>query len=222
MPPETQLAEDFGVSRPTLREALRVLEAQGLLGTQRGSRSGIRAKAPTTAALAVGAGVVLEYRGATVADVFEAQEIIEPACAGRLASGATPVVLGQLWDALTHEEAASESEASESEAAESRESDEPDLHELLVDLSGNETVRVMQAVARPILRATRWSCLSRERTTELQRNRWRGAHRTLVEYINAHDVDAAEAAWRAHLAEMNSVFVSGPSTVLDLLDPPIV
>jgi DNA-binding FadR family transcriptional regulator len=223
LPPETQLAEDFGVSRPTLREALRVLEAQGLLGTQRGSRSGIRAKAPTTAALAVAAGVVLEYRGATVADVFEAQEIIEPACAGRLASGATPVVLGQLWDAVRRDDGAPESDQSDQpdESDESDESDEPDLHELIVELSGNETVRVMQAVVRPILRATRWSCLSRERTTDLQRDRWRDAHRTLVEYINAHDVGAAEALWRAHLAEMNSIFVSGPSTVLDLLDPPI-
>lgn len=201
--PETQLAEEFGVSRPTLREALRVLESQGLLGTQRGSRTGIRAKAPATAALAVAAGVVLEYRGATVGDVFEAQEIVEPACAGRLASGATPVALGRLWEAAGDE------------------SDERDLHDLIIELAGNETIRVMHAAVRPILTATRWSCLRREGTTDAQRERWRTAHRTLVEFINAHDAAAAESAWRAHLAEMNSVFVPGPSTVLDLLDPPV-
>jgi DNA-binding FadR family transcriptional regulator len=208
LPPESQLAEDFGVSRPTLREALRVLESQGLVGTQQGSRSGIRAKAPTTGAIAVAAGVVLEYRGATVADVFEAQEFIEPACAGRLAGVATPADLGLLWATLDREETGDEP-------------DEPDLHQLVVELAGNETIRVMQAIVRPILDATRWTCLARRDITEQQRSRWHAAHRELVTYINAHDADAAEAVWRAHLAQVNSVFVAGPNTVLDLLDPPI-
>src|ERR1700712_2146403 len=63
LPPENQLAERFGVSRPTLREALRILETQGLLLTQQGSRFGIRVQAPRTDAIAVTAGMVLEYHG---------------------------------------------------------------------------------------------------------------------------------------------------------------
>jgi DNA-binding FadR family transcriptional regulator len=209
LPPENQLAEDFGVSRPTLREALRVLESQGLLETQQGSRTGIRVKAPSTAALAVAAGVVLEYRGATVNDVFEAQAIIEPACAGRLASVATPEDLGVLWDLVERE-------------AKGVLSDGLDLHQLVIELAGNETIRVMQAVVRPILQATRWTCLDREGVTRQQRSRWRAVHRDLVEYINAHDEGGAEALWRTHLAQVNSIFVAGPNTVLDLLDPPVI
>lgn len=207
LPPENRLAENFGVSRPTLREALRVLESQGLLVTQQGSRSGIRVQTPRTDALAVTAGMVLEYRGATIADVFEAQEIIEPACAGRLASVATPKDLQLLWAAIAAE--------SDGTAA------PPDLHRLVVDLAGNETIAVMVALVRPILDATGWSCLARKAATAQQRGRWLAAHRAVVEFINSHDSDSAENAWRNHLAEVNSVFVAGPHTVLDILDPPL-
>ncbi len=56
-------------------------------------------------------------------------------------------------------------------------------------------------------------------TTPQQRSRWLAAHRNVVGDINAHDADAAEMTWRDHLAEVNSVFVAGPHTVLDILDP---
>lgn len=46
LPPESQLMEQYGVSRPTLREALRLLEAQQLLFVKRGSRGGGVVRAP--------------------------------------------------------------------------------------------------------------------------------------------------------------------------------
>src|SRR3546814_16660333 len=46
LPPEGQLLEQFGVSRPTLREAIRILEAERLITVTRGSRSGARVSAP--------------------------------------------------------------------------------------------------------------------------------------------------------------------------------
>ena len=42
LPPETQLMEHFGVSRPTLREAFRILEAETLISVRRGSRGGAK------------------------------------------------------------------------------------------------------------------------------------------------------------------------------------
>lgn len=47
LPPETELMSQFGISRPTLREALRILEAEGLVAIRRGARGGARVQAPS-------------------------------------------------------------------------------------------------------------------------------------------------------------------------------
>ena len=46
LPPESQLMEDFSISRPTLREAFRILEAEQLISVVRGSRTGARVHLP--------------------------------------------------------------------------------------------------------------------------------------------------------------------------------
>lgn len=48
LPPETTLMEEFGVSRPTLREAYRLLEAESLIQLKRGARGGASYPSPTS------------------------------------------------------------------------------------------------------------------------------------------------------------------------------
>ena len=62
--------EHFSVSRPTLREAVRVLEAERLVEVRRGSRSGARICVPGPEVVARPASLLLELAGATVADVY--------------------------------------------------------------------------------------------------------------------------------------------------------
>src|SRR5947208_1536000 len=85
LPPETNLMEQFGVSRPTLREAFRVLESEALITVRRGSRGGARIEVPTGDVAARHAGLLLQVRGTTLGDVYRARMIVEPPAAGMLA-----------------------------------------------------------------------------------------------------------------------------------------
>src|SRR5829696_7938155 len=60
LPPETDLMRQFGVSRPTLREAFRILETESLLQVRRGSRGGAQVTAPTLSVAARYVGLLLQ------------------------------------------------------------------------------------------------------------------------------------------------------------------
>src|SRR2546423_7538155 len=96
LPSEAELMAQFGVSRPTLREAFRVLESEGLITVRRGARGGARVQIPNGDIAARYAGLVLEFRGTTLEDVYDARTIIEPPCAALLARQRTQADLTRL------------------------------------------------------------------------------------------------------------------------------
>jgi len=214
LPPETVLMEQFGVSRPTLREAFRVLESELLISVRRGARGGARVHIPNVDVAARYAGLVLEYRGATLADVFEARNIIEPTCAGLLASHHTEGQLRQLW--------------AEVERAEGVRDDpnrmirvHTEFHALLVEFAGNQTLRVLSGMLRQIIDTANWTRVALDAGSPSERratHRGARAHRRLVELIEAGDAEGAEALWRKHLVEAADYLAAGSmKTVLDLL-----
>jgi DNA-binding FadR family transcriptional regulator len=85
LPPEIELARQFGVNRSTVREALRELDSAGLLGRRRGSK---RMVVIRPAPKQVGAGVrrALVLHDVTFLDVWEALMILEPALAAAAAT----------------------------------------------------------------------------------------------------------------------------------------
>jgi DNA-binding FadR family transcriptional regulator len=86
LPPEGQLMTNLGISRPTLREAFRILEAESLISVIRGSRTGARVHRPSTELVSRYAGYVLQSIDATVADLYQARLAIEPQVVRWLAS----------------------------------------------------------------------------------------------------------------------------------------
>jgi DNA-binding FadR family transcriptional regulator len=93
LPPESELMRQFGVSRPTLREAFRVLESENLIIIRRGARGGARVLAPSADVAARYAALLLQFRGATLVDVYRAREIIEPPMVRLLAEKRTQAQL---------------------------------------------------------------------------------------------------------------------------------
>ena len=216
LPPETMLMEQFSVSRPTLREAFRVLESEALITVRRGSHGGARVHVPNGDVAARYAGLVLQFRGTTLADVLEARAVIEPPCAGLLAGRRTAADLRKLRDA-----------ADEADAA----IDDPNLsirlqqnfHSLVVDLSGNQTIKVLVDMLRHIIDTATFSKVARdagsprERTAQHTGHR---SHRRLIDYIEAKDAEGAERLWRKHIVETTGFLLEQPTaaTVLELLN----
>lgn len=96
MPAEHILMEKHGISRPTCREALRILQSEGLVRVKRGNQGGAVVQSPDPDRIAEYAGVFLKMRGSTIADVFETRILVEPSIVAGLAAAPDPRILSEL------------------------------------------------------------------------------------------------------------------------------
>ncbi len=206
LPPEGQLMAVLGISRPTLREAFRVLEMEGLISIVRGSRSGAQVHRPRLAAVSRYAGFVLQAQGTTIADIYDARLAIEPFLVRRLAEDQPPGAVDKLRaeiDRLT------------TMVEETRYVDFmialAGFHRLLVEVSGNRTLlfltRVLQEVlARHQVEFFKLRLLADEE--QRRRSLWGlRSFRRLVDLIAAGDAANAEAHWQLHLVNANASWV---------------
>ncbi|MDT5093745.1 MAG: GntR family transcriptional regulator, transcriptional repressor for pyruvate dehydrogenase complex [Mycobacterium sp.] len=86
LPSQETLFSEFGVSPPALREAIRILETDGLISVRRGNVGGAVVHVPSAERTAQMISMVLQARSATPADVSGALLYLEPVCAGMCAA----------------------------------------------------------------------------------------------------------------------------------------
>lgn len=213
LPPESDLMTQFGVSRPTLREAFRVLESEGLIAIRRGARGGARVQLPVREVAARYAAFTLEYRRVTIRDVYDARTALEIPSVGKLALDRTEADLAVLNAALSGQEAAGQ---------DSRESirRHGDFHTLLVRLAGNQTLTLLNEMLHDIVEVANTS-LQPSTAADMARARASTSktHRRLVEHLAARDQRRAEDLWRRHLREAEGYLLGDDvvSTVTDRL-----
>ena len=200
LPKQEELVEEFRVSLPSVREALRSLETEGLITVVRGNVGGSVVHLPQPAKVGYMLGMVLQSRGATVDDMVHAITLLQPLCARECASRSDRrrTVVPVLRRTIEASEAVIEHAAEF--AHHSRV-----LHEQLVELCGNDTFIVLIGALERL-----WSAQMRNVDTDADlgefaeratRDRSAVEHRQLLELIIAGDADGAEAAARAHQAE---------------------
>jgi DNA-binding FadR family transcriptional regulator len=88
LPTQENLFQQFGVSPPALREAIHLLETDGLISVRRGNMGGAVVQLPSAERTAHMISMVLQTRAATPADVSGALLHLEPICAGMCAARA--------------------------------------------------------------------------------------------------------------------------------------
>ncbi|SNQ46814.1 GntR domain protein [Frankia canadensis] len=214
LPPEGVLLARFGVSRPTLREAFRVLETESLISIRRGSHGGARVHAPDADIAARYTGLILEYLGTTVGDVHAASAMIEPSCVAMLAAACTEVdlaVLRQLHEASTgaHDDPPAQLAA------------QAHFHRELVARTGNQTISLLAGMLRSIIDLADESYLAGRpedpAALRLAARRGQRAHARLLPLLEERDATGAQRLWREHLEARGQHFRGGPGA-LDLLD----
>jgi GntR family transcriptional regulator, transcriptional repressor for pyruvate dehydrogenase complex len=81
LPKEEVLRERFGVGRPVMREAMRILEAEGLVTVLRGNQGGALVRKPRPQHTTYALSLLLSSRGVRTRDVGKALKELEPICA---------------------------------------------------------------------------------------------------------------------------------------------
>jgi GntR family transcriptional repressor for pyruvate dehydrogenase complex len=213
LPPEHELMQRFGVSRPTLREALRVLEGESLLSIQRGARGGARIHTPDGDAAARYAGLALQFRGATVADVYRARTALDLASLRMILERAGDVDLTALRENVAAMEAAADPLAYVTLHNE--------FHRVLVQIGGNQTLTIFEEMIHHIIELHGEYEVAQHDELEVRAKAIGGArtHARLLALIEAHDTPAALELWRHHLDEVTKMVLHGDdaTTVLELL-----
>lgn len=206
LPPEAVLIQQFGVSRPTLREAFRILESEQLVTVRRGAHGGATVHPPRSDLAARYAALVLQYRGTTLADVYEARVIVEPACIRLVATNHSDADIALLRETVEKERNTATVHDLATKAG---------FHRTLVELSGNQTLILLNELIRDILiSAAAAKFVERDPSTALE------DHSKVIDLIERGDGDAAQEMWRKHLERTKDRVLSqlgGGTTVLDLL-----
>jgi GntR family transcriptional regulator, transcriptional repressor for pyruvate dehydrogenase complex len=100
LPPEMELARQFGVHRGTVREALRELESNGVLKRERGSKL-MMVTRPARGTIAAGVSRALALHDVTYHDVWEALTALEPPIAAAAARQRKPADIASLQKLVT-------------------------------------------------------------------------------------------------------------------------
>jgi len=213
LPKQEELFDDFGVSMPSIREAMRILETEGLITVRRGNRGGAVVHRPQPRTAAYMFGLVLQSREVPVADLALAMRHLDPLCAAMCASRSDR--RRQVLPALrrVHKEAvASIDDFPVFVDAMKR------FHEEMAHRCGNETIILLLGLLETIWYAheAEWAQRAEQlgEVPDLEiRRRSIDEHAELLRLIETGDAGAAMDLARAHqeFTQPNAVFRSARS-----------
>jgi len=212
LPSETALMESFSISRPTLREAFRILESEGLIVVRRGAHGGARVQVPSSEVAAGYTGLVLQHRGATLADVFAARVIVEAPAAAMVARMPDRVARAERLTEWLDDFETSPDNLDYTARFHG-------FNRLLVELTENETLMLLTSMLETISDAasTTYVLVAPDDEGRMIRRASKARH-ALIEHIARGEADQAEDLFGRHLAEAGGLLqVAQGGRVIDVL-----
>lgn len=139
LPSEAALIERFGMAKGTIREAIRILEAQGLVKSRTGPGGGVFVHQVSEVRATALLGNYFYFQDLTIDDIYQIREVLEPELAAALAGQLTGAQIAALEQVMTRYAAPAR------DAEEEREQHIASLkfHALLAEMSGNPLLRFL-------------------------------------------------------------------------------
>lgn len=203
LPPETEMAVELGVSRSSLREAVKALQSAGLIETRHGHGTFVRQFSLGSLLDGWASGILFAVKrdARTVRQLFEMREVLESALIARVVGRHSPQDLADLRELSARMVA---------RAREGRDFVDEDhrFHELLYRPFGNELLDQLLELFFRVYRAVRSQVPTVERLAHARR------HRRIYEAVASGDRAAAVAAVTGHFTPILDMYarMPGPSS----------
>ena len=193
LPAERELAEMFGVSRSSIRDAIRSLELVGLVEPRQGAGTVVREVSaeslvnPLTTVLA----------RQQISELLDFRKMLEPPLAARAATHASVEEVAEMEEILRRQD----EKLRRSELAIEEDSE---FHYSVAMASENSVVLKVLDVLMDLLRQTR----ERSLQVEGRPQKSLSGHRRILAAIKRHDALAAEAAMRRHIEDVEEIILN--------------
>jgi GntR family transcriptional regulator, transcriptional repressor for pyruvate dehydrogenase complex len=207
---EQDMAEEFGVSRPTMREALRLLSASQMIRIGRGRSGGVFvARTPSEGMsrnVSESISLMLAAQSITMRELLDARLSLEVPIAGRAAVNADAEIVARLEQAI---------EAATGHVPGTEPFNEADssFHRTLADAAGNTLLRALTAWILEVLQPTLVAHIGGRVDAEAILDQ----HRAILRAVRRHQRGAAEKAMQAHIQ-----YLVGILGDMDAADAPAV
>lgn len=183
LPSEVELAESFGLGRVTIREALRLLERDGLVVMKRGPSGGIFVRHPDVDQVSQAVALLVKLRGTTLGEYAVFRLATEPTIAALAAVNATEEQKQHLVEIASVDVPAGSSSAT------------GDFHEELSAVCGNDFFALTQKATHVALHMH----FREEKISDENRGLTLRAHEKIAKLVAAGDADGAKKAMEKHL-----------------------
>ena len=202
LPTERDLAAFFGVSQPTVREAVRGLEALGLVESRHGS--GVYVKSSRDDFVSISIEALLQMQQAHIREVFEVRRALSMHSVVLACAGATDDDIGAMEDALVRINTGTSAQAVADAIADYQIAFSAAGSNALLTALESVLIRILLQI-QMMAYGTRHDDWWRTYADELDEHRVR-----LLEGLRARDVDAVLTAWRGYMDAQHVRFETDP------------
>jgi GntR family transcriptional repressor for pyruvate dehydrogenase complex len=192
LPSERELAESLGVSRSSIRDAIRSLELMGVVEPRQGA--GTIVCEISTNSLANPLANALKRKEELVNELLDFRKMLEPPLAARAATHASLEEISEMEEILARQD-------KKQRQGESTIIEDSEFHYSIALASGNSVVLKVLDILMDLLRETR------ERSLQIQGRPQKSlaGHRRILSAIKRRDAEAAKAAMRRHIEDIEEI-----------------